>query len=474
MADPPVREIVAIVKQLVAKVQRDQITDRAGAMTYQSLMALFPGLLLAVSLLGLAGQGQLYEDILEQAREVAPPDLVEPIENVLASVTADRDAAVWATVLALVLGLNGASGALAAAGSGLNAVLGISERRSWVERKLRTLGWTLLLIVLVLACCVLVFAGGGIASWALGQIGLGSTAEVAWAILRWPAAIAMALAVYVIVYYVAPDTDQRRFRYITPGAVAGVVLWIAGSAVFFLWVQSFDSYSRTYGTFATAVVLLIWLYLSNIALLLGAELNAVLDERRCGVSHAPTGPRPRRSAVASAATRRRSRARRSQSRGRRSRAHDARRPRPSGRWPRSRWSRSGGPGRARRARLGWSAEAAPGLPRTRCAVPGSTRRRAEVIVMGQVLQIAGALMVLAAFALAQRGALLSASPRLPAAQCRGGLGPGGRGLPRAPVGLPAARGGLGAGGGRRPQGRAAARKRSTRLASTGFQVWPSP
>ena len=286
-----VHEVLAIAKQVVAKVQRDQITDRAGAMTYQSLMALFPGLLLAVSLLGLAGQGALYERVLEQAQEVAPPDLIEPIEKLLANVTADRSAAVWTTVLALALGLNGASGALAAAGNGLNAVLGVSEHRGWVERKLRTLGWTLVLIVLVLACCMLVFAGGDVAGLVpRAASAWGSSAQLVWSIVRWPAAAAVALGVYAIVYYVAPDTEQRRFRYITPGAVTGVVLWIAGSAVFFLWVQSFDSYSRTYGTFATAVVLLIWLYLSNIALLLGAELNAVLDERRCGVSHAPTGP----------------------------------------------------------------------------------------------------------------------------------------------------------------------------------------
>ena len=97
------------------------------------------------------------------------------------------------------------------------------------------------------------------------------------------------MLVYAIVYRVAPDADERRFRFLTPGSVIGVLIWAVASGAFFLYVSNFSSYNRTYGAFATAVVLLIWLWLSNLCLLVGGEINAVLDERRCGVSHEPEG-----------------------------------------------------------------------------------------------------------------------------------------------------------------------------------------
>src|SRR5690349_15005701 len=126
------RELVAIGKDVAKQVQRDQLTDRAAAMTYQVLMALFPALLLGISLLGLIGQGSLYQDMLDQVRDVAPADLVEPLEKFLASATSN-DAASITFVIALVLGLNGASGALAAAGKGLNVVLGVQDDRGFIH-----------------------------------------------------------------------------------------------------------------------------------------------------------------------------------------------------------------------------------------------------------------------------------------------------------------------------------------------------
>ena len=283
-------ELRATAMEVVRKVQRDQLTDRAGAMTYQTLMALFPALLLGVSLLGLIGQGSLYADMIEQVRDVAPPELVQPIQDLLASAAStSSDTAITALVISLVLGLNGASGALAAAGKGINVVLGVKEDRGFVHRKVHDIGWTLLLIVLVSIALGLVLLGGGIAEWAFDRLGLGGLALTVWSIVRWPLAVLVVMLVYAIVYRVAPDADERRFRFITPGAVIGVVAWLLASGAFFLYVSQFSQYNRTYGAFATAVVLLIWLWISNLALLMGAEINAVLDERRCGVSHTPEG-----------------------------------------------------------------------------------------------------------------------------------------------------------------------------------------
>jgi membrane protein len=281
-------EVIPIAKDVAKQVQRDQLTDRAAAMTYQVLMALFPALLLGISILGLIGQGSLYQDILEQVRDVAPADLVEPLEKFLDSVTTSDTASIT-FVIALVLGLNGASGALAAAGKGINVVLGVQEDRGFIKRKLHDMGWTLLLIVLVSVALGLVFLGGGLAEWAFDQIGLGDWAVTLWSIARWPAAIALMMLVYAIIYRVAPDADERRFRFLSPGAVIGVLIWAIASGAFFMYVSNFGSYNKTYGAFATAVILLVWLWLSNLALLVGAEINAVLDEREHGISHDPEG-----------------------------------------------------------------------------------------------------------------------------------------------------------------------------------------
>jgi membrane protein len=282
------RELVATGKAIAKKTQRDQLTDRAASMTYYTLMALFPGLLLGVSVLGLVGQGSLYEDLIDKVRDVAPADLIDPLEKFLASATSN-DAASITFVISLVIGLNGASGALAAAGRGLNVVLGVEDDRGIVHRKLHDMGWTLLLIALVTVAMALIFLGGPLAEWAFDQIGLGATAVTVWTLARWPLAILVMMLVYAIVYRVAPDADERRFRFITPGSVLGVLIWAVASGAFFLYVSNFSSYNRTYGAFATAIVLLIWLWLSNLCLLVGGEMNAVLDERRCGVSHEPEG-----------------------------------------------------------------------------------------------------------------------------------------------------------------------------------------
>jgi membrane protein len=148
-----------------------------------------------------------------------------------------------------------------------------------VRQKLNDLLWTLVLAVLGIVTFVLVFLGGGLAHDALGKIGLGGIASL-WIYARWPLALVVTMTIYAIVYYAAPNVDVRRFRWITPGAVVGVLLWILGSAGFFIYVSNFSSYSATYGAFAGAVILLVWLWLTNVALLFGAELNAVVDLRR--------------------------------------------------------------------------------------------------------------------------------------------------------------------------------------------------
>jgi membrane protein len=257
------------------------MTDSAAALTYYSLMSLFPALLVAVAVLGVFGQESLISDTADYLKTAgAPDDTVNAVTSALQSAQEQKGPARTALVLGLVLSLYSASGAFGAAGRALNRVWRVEEGRGLVRRKAGALLWTLVVLVLVLITFVLIFLGGGLASDVLGWLGLGETAADVWRIVRWPAAIWSATLVYAVVYYAAPNVKIRRFQWITPGAVVGVAIWIAASALFFLYVSNFSSYSATYGAFAAGVILLVWLWLTNVALLFGAELNAAIDVRR--------------------------------------------------------------------------------------------------------------------------------------------------------------------------------------------------
>ena len=151
--------------------------------------------------------------------------------------------------------------------------------------------------MLVLLTFVLIFIGGDVARDLLGTIGLGDVGAEIWLIARWPLALVLAMMVYAIVYFAAPNVEVPRFQFLTPGAVVGVVLWIVASGGFFFYVSNFSSYSATYGAFAGAVILLVWLWLTNVVLLLGAELNAASTSgARPSCRRSTTGRRcPRRS-----------------------------------------------------------------------------------------------------------------------------------------------------------------------------------
>jgi membrane protein len=257
------------------------MTDSAAALTYYSLMSLFPALLVALAVLGVFGQESLIGNTADYLKTAgAPDDTVNAVTSALESAQEQKGAARTALVLGLALSVYSASGAFGAAGRALNRVWRVEEGRGLVRRKAGALVWTLVVLLLVLITFVLIFLGGGLASDVLGWFGLGETAADVWRIVRWPAALASAMLVYAVVYYAAPNVEVRRFRWITPGAVFGVVTWIVASALFFVYVSNFSSYSATYGAFAAAVILLVWLWLTNVVLLFGAELNAAIDVRR--------------------------------------------------------------------------------------------------------------------------------------------------------------------------------------------------
>jgi membrane protein len=275
-------------KRAFERFQRDTMTQWAAAMTYYSLLSLVPALLVGVAVLGFFGEQGLVDDAADYLKTAgAPTEVVDAVTAALESAQSKRGTALGAFVLGLATALWGATGAFSSAGAALNQVWRVEEGRGFVKHKLGILLWTLALLVLVLVTAVLVFLGGELAKDVLGLIGLGDDAATVWSVVRWPAALLSAMLVYAVVYYAAPNVEIRHWRYITPGAAFGVPAWIVASAAFFVYVSEFATYAATYGAFATVVILLIWMWLTNLVLLLGAELNAVIDLRRA--PHLPPG-----------------------------------------------------------------------------------------------------------------------------------------------------------------------------------------
>lgn len=275
------RKTFRVIKRTLVSFYDDQMTHHAAALTYYALMALFPTLLLALALLVLLGEyPQTYNAIIGYLREVAPESVVEPLDTSLRRALQNKGGATGALVLAVPAALYGSTGVLEAARRALNVVFEIESGRRFVRRKVVDILSSIVLFALVLASVVLVFVGGRFAEDLLGFVGLGPTAAQIWSIARWPAAILVAMLVFAFVYFVTPDVKQRSFRWVTPGAVVGVLLWILASLGLSIYLSRVADVGAFYGTFASAIVLLGWVWLTNVALLFGAELNAEIERQK--------------------------------------------------------------------------------------------------------------------------------------------------------------------------------------------------
>jgi membrane protein len=275
-----------VTRRSAVALYDDQGTHHAAALTYYALMSLFPTLLLAVSLLGIFGDyPSTYNTIVSHLQSVVPATTLAPLSTAVRAALRSRGTAASALVVAVVAALYGATGYLAAARRVLDVVFGAHDRRSFVRRKLVDSASTLVLLALVLSTVVLMFTGSGIAHEVLG-----ATAVSVWRIVRWPGAFASALAVFTFIYYVTPEANVSTLRWTLPGAVVGVAVWVAASAAFSAYLANFKSFNVTYGSFAAAIILLIWLWLTNVALIFGAEINAQIA--RAMTLSEPPQPQP--------------------------------------------------------------------------------------------------------------------------------------------------------------------------------------
>jgi len=256
----------------------DQMTQQAAAVTYYALMSLFPAVLLALSLLGLIGEyPRTYDAIIDYLRGVVPHSTLGTIDSSLRGALQHKGTAAGALAISVVTALYGTTGLLEAVRRALNIVFDVESGRSFWRRKTVDVGSTLVLGTLLLVTLTLMFVGGGFAHDIFGFIGVGNTASRVWSVARWPAAVAVAMLIFAWIYYVTPDVYHRGFRWLAPGAVTGVAIWVLASAGFSFYISRFANVSAVYGAFAGLILLVVWLWLTSVALLFGAELNAELE-----------------------------------------------------------------------------------------------------------------------------------------------------------------------------------------------------
>ena len=259
---------------------KDQCTDLAAALTYYAVLALFPGLLALLSLVGLLGQGQeSARTILGILNDVGAGSVADTLEPTLIDLSQSTGAGL-ALVVGLLAALWSASGYITSFGRAMNRIHEVGEGRPiW---KLRPVMLLITLVEVVLAAAVLTaLVVTGPAAEAVGSaIGVGDTAVLVWSIAKWPVLLAAVVLMVAILFYSTPNIEQPKFRWISVGAALAIVVWALASAAFGFYVANFSSYDKTYGSLAGVIVFLLWVWLTNLALLFGAELDSELERGR--------------------------------------------------------------------------------------------------------------------------------------------------------------------------------------------------
>ncbi len=259
---------------------KDQCTDLAAALTYYAVLALFPGLLALLSLVGLLGQGQeSARTILGILRDVGAGSVADTLEPTLLDLSQSTGAGL-ALVVGLLAALWSASGYVTSFGRAMNRIHEVGEGRPiW---KLRPVMLLVTLVEVVLAAAVLTaLVVTGPAAEAVGSaIGVGDTAVLVWSIAKWPVLLAAVVLMVAILFYSTPNVEQPKFRWISVGAALAILVWALASAAFGFYVANFSSYDKTYGSLAGVIVFLLWVWLTNLALLFGAELDSELERGR--------------------------------------------------------------------------------------------------------------------------------------------------------------------------------------------------
>ncbi len=286
----PKRSWWAVLKRTVKEFNDDNLTDWAAALTYYAVLSLFPGLLLLTALLGLLGPDAT-KSIVDSLDALGPGEAKDTVAGALENLQKSQASGLLA-IVGLVTALWSASGYVGAFMRASNSIYDVEEGRPfWKVIPLR-LGLTIGVVVLLALTALGVTLTGGVAQWLGEVLGLGSTFVTVWDIAKWPVLFLLASLAIGLLFWASPNVRQPSFLWITPGGLLTVVVWVAASLGFAFYVANFGSYNKTYGSLAGVIIFLVWLWISNLALLLGAELDAELERGRRIEAGQPEGRDP--------------------------------------------------------------------------------------------------------------------------------------------------------------------------------------
>lgn len=269
-----------VARKTAREFGTDQCTDLAAGLTYFGVLAIFPALLAFVSILGLVGDAESMTDALVSTLNgVVPATTLDAMREVLANLTESSGSG-----LTLVVGIGGAlwsaSGFVTAFSRAMNRIYGIQEGRPIWKLRPVMLGVTILAILVAVIAALLIAVSGPIAEQVGATVGLGETALVVWSIAKWPILVVLVVLLVAVLYYATPNIKQPKFTWMSVGSIFALVVWALASLGFAFYVANFSSYNATYGSIGGVIVFLLWVWISNIALLFGAELDAELERGR--------------------------------------------------------------------------------------------------------------------------------------------------------------------------------------------------
>ncbi|MFJ4359183.1 YihY/virulence factor BrkB family protein [Streptomyces massasporeus] len=287
LAEMPRKSWGAVLKGSLREFKDDELTDRAAALTYYGVLAMFPALLVLVSMLGLTGRSTT-DKVTENVRELVPGSAGDIITRAVDQLQGNAGIGSLMAIVGLVLAVWSASGYVGAFIRSANAVYDMPEGRPvWKLLPMRV-GVTIVLLVMAVISALIVVFSGGLAQQAGDALGIGDTALTVWSIAKWPVLVLLVVSMIAILYWAAPNAKVKGFRWITPGSFLALLIWMAASAGFAVYVANFASYNKTYGTMAGVIVFLIWLWITNLAILLGLEFDAeTVRQRAIAGGHPP-------------------------------------------------------------------------------------------------------------------------------------------------------------------------------------------
>lgn len=283
--------LLAALRRTVKQYSIDNVSDWAAALTYYGVLSIFPGALVLVSVLGmLSSNGQ--QTVQSTVNQIAGNKQIEDLVNTVLSQVKDTGTAGFAAVIGLVLAFWSASGYVAAFMRASNAIFDVPEGRPiWKTLPIR-LGVTAVIGVMLIVSAFIVIFTGSLARVVGEQIGLGGVAVTVWGIAKWPVLVVLVSLMFAILYWASPNAKTGGFRWVSPGGIFAVVIWLIASGAFAVYLANFANYSKTYGTLAGVIAFLVWLWISNIAILLGAELDAELERGRAIAAGHPADDEP--------------------------------------------------------------------------------------------------------------------------------------------------------------------------------------